>query len=168
VFVASQPRPLVLFPCLTPTSCPVFSKSFPLNLFADPHPLTPIVSILYKNIGRGTFLRFQRSNVQPSNMPAGFALNSHGITSFADSHPITRLKSYRFKNIAGALLHSRAPRFAERARLISTLPKSFICNTCGPSRKCCKQRTYTGPTMMLSSLHATLTKNTGGGSVIVN
>src|SRR5713101_9978692 len=26
-------------------------KSFPLNSFADPHPLSPVASILYKNIG---------------------------------------------------------------------------------------------------------------------
>jgi hypothetical protein len=26
-------------------------NSFPLNLFADPHPLNPVVSIFYKNIG---------------------------------------------------------------------------------------------------------------------
>ena len=39
-------------------------------------------------------------------------LKSHRIISFADPHPLTLLESYRFKNIAGALLPSRAPRFA--------------------------------------------------------
>ena len=29
------------------------SKSLPFNSFADPHPLTPVPSILYKNMGRG-------------------------------------------------------------------------------------------------------------------
>src|SRR5260370_3078865 len=28
-------------------------NSFPLNPFADPHPLTPVASIFYKNIGGG-------------------------------------------------------------------------------------------------------------------
>src|SRR5438552_4510317 len=28
-----------------------FSKSFPVNSFADPHPLTPVGSILYENSG---------------------------------------------------------------------------------------------------------------------
>ncbi len=70
VYTESHPRrPLASFLGLTVTSrCP-FSlllptdhcslitahysrKSLPHNLFADPHPLTPVVSILYKNIGR--------------------------------------------------------------------------------------------------------------------
>jgi len=33
------------------TSTWLDSKSFPLNSFVDPHPLTPVASILYKNMG---------------------------------------------------------------------------------------------------------------------
>ncbi len=45
-------------------------NSFPLNSLADPHPLNPVASILYKKGGgRGAFLGFQLSTVQPSNIP---------------------------------------------------------------------------------------------------
>ena len=42
------------FPVLAPISLPLIPyppKSFPLYSFADPHPLNPFASILYKNIG---------------------------------------------------------------------------------------------------------------------
>ena len=35
--------------------------------FADPHHLNSVVSYRYKDTGRGAFLGFQRSNIQPSN-----------------------------------------------------------------------------------------------------
>src|SRR5882762_10165394 len=43
---------------LSPRSAALFasfasSKSFPLTLFADPHPLTLVASIFYKNTGGG-------------------------------------------------------------------------------------------------------------------
>jgi hypothetical protein len=57
VYIASHRRPLFpakplrsrrlcvrFFPRLSP-------NSFPANLFADPHPLTPIASIFYRNLG---------------------------------------------------------------------------------------------------------------------
>src|SRR5713226_256643 len=34
-----------------PSPYPLSSNSFPLTLLADPHPLNPVVSIFYKNIG---------------------------------------------------------------------------------------------------------------------
>src|SRR6266436_7526497 len=37
--------------CLTKKTTSLTPKSFPLNSFADPHPLTPVASIFYKNIG---------------------------------------------------------------------------------------------------------------------
>jgi len=70
VYTESHPRrPLASFLGLTVTSRSPFSlllhtdhcslitahysrKSLPHNPFADHHPLTPVVSILYKNIGR--------------------------------------------------------------------------------------------------------------------
>ena len=52
VYIESDPRLLFSFPnvaaILLPRHLP---KSFPLNPFAAPHPLTPFASILYKNIG---------------------------------------------------------------------------------------------------------------------
>ncbi len=45
------------------------SNSLPLNLFADPHPLNPVVSILYKNIGgQGCGLPAPTSDLQSSNL----------------------------------------------------------------------------------------------------
>src|SRR5712692_6268079 len=41
-------------------------NSFPLNLFADPHPLNPVVSYLYKTSGGGAFLVLQTFNLQLS------------------------------------------------------------------------------------------------------
>jgi hypothetical protein len=71
VYIASHPRrffsakPLRsqrlcvrFFPRLSP-------NSFPLSLFADPHPLTPVVSIFYENIAGARRLS-RPSNSQPS------------------------------------------------------------------------------------------------------
>src|SRR6266852_1314171 len=44
------------------------AKSLPFNLFADPHPLTPVTSIFYKNAGgRGHSRRFLSPNAFPSH-----------------------------------------------------------------------------------------------------
>ena len=43
--------PIRLSSCPAP---PLSSKSHGINSFADPHPLTPVASILYKNIRGGT------------------------------------------------------------------------------------------------------------------
>src|SRR6266849_6098589 len=50
-------------------------KSFPLNLFADPHPLNPIASILYKNMGwRGPSTLQSPSSISypPTRHPSNF------------------------------------------------------------------------------------------------
>src|SRR5260370_6132107 len=53
------------FPLLLPTDhCSLITahyacKSLPHNSFADPHPLTPVVSILYKNSGEGVSPTFR-------------------------------------------------------------------------------------------------------------
>src|SRR5260370_23133233 len=41
---------------------PLSSNSFPHNLLSDPHPLNPVVSIFYKNIGGGGPLLLQTLN----------------------------------------------------------------------------------------------------------
>ncbi len=101
----SAPNPISLFSTPYPPPLPVlpvprFSgsgaegspNSFRHNLLSDPHPLTPIVSIFYENIGgRGA-----------STIPSP--------STFEFQPPC--------------------------------LPKSFSCNTYGPPRQCCKQKTY--------------------------
>jgi len=69
-------------------------NSFTLNLFADPHPLTLVASIFYKNGGRGpsTFQSSSRTYCSSKPFP---------VISFADHDPLTLLDSYRFKNIRG-------------------------------------------------------------------
>jgi len=46
---------------------------------------------------------------------------------------------------------------------MSDLTKSFVCNIYGPSRKCCKHRTYKD----IKSFRCTYKKQ-GGGSAMVN
>src|SRR5712692_3630679 len=91
-----------------------------------------------------------------------YSLTKSVLENYRHPHPLNRLESYRFKTMAGALLCSRAPLFAERALLISTLPKSFICNTYGRLASVAN----TGLTIRLSPLDATLTKNWGGAAFL--
>jgi hypothetical protein len=61
VFVVHHPRRSAnFFPVLTSIAGPPSPNSFTLNPFADPHPLTPVASILYKKHG-GRVLRSQGS-----------------------------------------------------------------------------------------------------------
>jgi hypothetical protein len=63
---------------LSTTSTP---KSFPLNSFADPHPLNPVHSILYKNIG----------GQGASQLPRRFPLSSILRTLFQVPYPVSPL-----------------------------------------------------------------------------
>ncbi len=75
-----------------------------------------------------------------SSVLTGFASNSHGIISFADPHHLTLIESYRSKNEHPAKDASpERPSGADGSHLPR---KSFTCNTYGPPRKCCKQKTY--------------------------
>jgi hypothetical protein len=47
-------------------------------------------------------------------IPCPLSRNYHGIIFFADPHPLTPIESNSYRNRRGALLPSRAPRFAER------------------------------------------------------
>ncbi len=51
-----------------------FSKSLPHNLFADPHPLTPVVSIFYKNSGGERVVRTFRT----PTLHKSFSCNIYG------------------------------------------------------------------------------------------
>ena len=88
MFVESHPS-RIFSPTFERSNVPTFRRrtsiplphyppnSFPLNLFADPHSLTPVVSIFYKNMGgQGAFPGFQRSNFPPSNLSTSFLPNS--------------------------------------------------------------------------------------------
>ena len=75
---------------------------------------------------------------QRSNFSTSFTPNSHEIISFtsyasltsskslpvnpfADPHPLNPVPSIFYRNLAGALLHPRAPRFAERGPRFSNV-----------------------------------------------
>ncbi len=79
--------------CFEVPTLPYLPKSLPLNLFADHHPLTPFVTISYKNGGG-------------EGAPSGCSLpqyppKSNRIILFADHHPLTIIESYRYKNSGG-------------------------------------------------------------------
>src|SRR6266567_51778 len=89
-----SPRPhsnqLFAFSFTSLTIC----NSFTLNLFADPHPLNPDASILYKNIGGQVAIlasNFQRSNLPtipasgfPYPLPSSVSCNSFVCHSCAN------------------------------------------------------------------------------------
>ena len=128
VYIASDPRRFPhSWPGLAPASVPYlvtslhpyisFSKSLPHNLFADPHPLNLYATIFYKNGGGGRV---------PSGLPGVPAFRCAvcipiGVTGCAVCIP---------NGVTGP------------ADVRTRLSKSFSCNTYGPPRKCCKQKTY--------------------------
>src|SRR5216683_2991901 len=94
-------------------------KSFPLNLFADPHPLNPIASILYKNrVGRGPSTLQSPSPISypptrhPSNfirMPSSGNLSSQGSLTPLQSisvSPRIAAKSFAMRSSAIFCLNS--------------------------------------------------------------
>src|SRR5260370_4112369 len=76
-------------------------NSFPLNPFADPHPLTPVASIFYKNIGGG-------GTVSPFQL-----LTSKSLTSLFATLP---------RNPPVSVIIATLPETTSR--------KSFVCHTC--------------------------------------
>src|SRR5258708_28898023 len=120
-------------------------KSLPLNSFADPHPLTPVPSILYKKHGgRGT-KPLRRSDVYSLHPEGG-----HG-TQFASGTDLSPLKC------AVAAKHRVLPVFS-RNRLTSSLLESTLMSTIVSV----DSKWFTG---MLTLLAATLTKNRGVAQV---
>ncbi len=83
-------------------------KSFPLNSFADPHPLTPVASIFYKNIGwQGAPPIRAGSDPQTSQRNNGISLSplecavpkNAPITPLECAVPkIRRFKSFRMRS----------------------------------------------------------------------
>src|SRR5260370_19069368 len=118
-------------------------KSLPLNSFADPHPLTPVPSILYKKHGgRGT------KPLRPSDVYSLHPEGGHG-TQFASGMDLSPLKC------AVAAKHRVLPVFS-RNRLTSSLLESTLMTTIVSV----DSKWFTG---MLSLLAATLTKTRGVG-----
>src|SRR5260370_21370607 len=98
--VFAKPHPALVsritaHPTLHRASSPSFagmrpSNSFALTLLSDPHPLTPIASIFYKNIGEEGASTSQSPS--PLACPLAHYPPTHpGIKSSADPPPFTRL-----------------------------------------------------------------------------
>ncbi len=129
VFAEMDPRPV--FPFSNLSAVPpahYLPKSFPLMIFADPHPLNPVASIFYKNIGGGGHLQF--------SIPYHLFLITYPLFFhiLAHSFPLAKSSTLLFSGASalfaksrpgwGAPLLPRAPCFAERGTtLIQSLNK---------------------------------------------
>src|SRR6266700_1894769 len=79
----------------TPIPCSPFPNSHGINLFAAPHPLTSVSSILYKNIGdRGAPITTSRLTQRPSLGPLDATLTD-AFVCVADKGLIRNTKSFR-------------------------------------------------------------------------
>ena len=81
------------------------------------------------------FLRILAFHPRPVLGVAERSPNSHEITSFAAPPPHNLSRIISFQNGTGVGV-------GNRFRAISAHCNSFRCNTYGPPRKCCKQKTY--------------------------
>src|SRR5216683_3341642 len=71
-------------------------NSFPLNLFADPYPLNPVVSIFYKKAGGRGNLLVSSEAPQPAQFRCNvspFRINTYRVPTSVDSKPLTRIVS---------------------------------------------------------------------------
>ena len=71
-------------------------NSLPLNLFADPHPLTPVASIFYKNGGGEgvSSSRAARPNAAQFRCDVSpFRINTYRVPTSVDSKPLARTLS---------------------------------------------------------------------------
>jgi len=94
VFAEMDPRQVFPSSNLSAVRLPHYApKSFPLNPFADPHPLNPVASIFYKNIGGGGHLR----SFQPvSELSPAF---SHSCALFCTFLQLPRTQLFCFQAI---------------------------------------------------------------------
>ena len=68
-------------------------NSFPLNLFADPYPLNPVVSIFYKKAGGRGNLLVSSEAPQPAQFRCDvspFRINTYRVPTSVDSKPLAR------------------------------------------------------------------------------
>src|SRR5260370_15467186 len=104
------------------------AKSFCLNLFADPHPLNPVPSILYKNIG-GRRTKF----------PNSFAARAREISRCLDLSPLEYAVSdkhhvlpvFRRNRPYSSPLEATlvSPLVSVDSKRLAEITKSFRCNT---------------------------------------
>src|SRR5882762_7549967 len=95
VFVEMDPRQVFPSSNLSAARLPHYpSKSFPLNIFADHHPLNPVASILYKNIGgRETPTTFHSLSPIPYNLSPFF---SHSCALFCTFFALSKNSTLLF------------------------------------------------------------------------
>jgi hypothetical protein len=106
VFVEMDPRQVFPSSNLSAVRLPHYPpKSFPLNSFADPHPLNRVASIFYKNIGgRETPSTFHSLSPIPYNLSPFFSHSCALFCTFLHS-PKTQLSC--FQSIAHSLHKNR-------------------------------------------------------------
>src|SRR5882762_4123560 len=107
VFVEMDPRQVFPSSNLCAVRLPHYSpKSFPLNLFADPHPLNRVASIFYKNVGgRGRHLQLSIPfHLSPYDLSPFFSHSCALFCTFLHS-PKTQLSC--FQSIAHSLHKNR-------------------------------------------------------------
>jgi hypothetical protein len=141
-------------------------KSLPHNIFADPHALTPIPSIFYKNGGEGGLFSCYISHL-PYTLPSSVCRKSFVCHSYENCRGVYQqfpfwLAPSSAEGFTQSALHEGNDLTSRKNEQLF-MHKSFISNTCRPSRKCCKHTTYRGVKSLLSLLDATLTKNRGWG-----
>ncbi len=134
---ATSPSALPPTPQLLPIPSAPLShyprNSLQLNSFADPHPVNPVLSILYKNAG-GRGSGFSATVFQPvggGDKRSFFSLPRHILSSLRQDRRCPAAALQHGSSCVGFIADVAHHSF-----------KSFSCNTYGPSRKCCKQRTY--------------------------
>jgi hypothetical protein len=115
----SRPKNSLQICALHTFSSLITSKSFPLNLFADPHPLTPVASIFYENIGGRGYL--QLTNVGTSKATLHIYLFFQSLAQLR----ILRVLSFHIHTSNGGVY---VPPWIEAAVKESSESKMKICN----------------------------------------
>src|SRR6267378_1305726 len=102
VFVEMDPRQVFPSSNLCAVRLPHYPpKSFPLNLFADPHPLNRVASIFYKNVGgRGRHLRLSIPfHLSPMTYPLSFHILAHSFARFCTHQKLNSLVFNRLRTL---------------------------------------------------------------------
>jgi hypothetical protein len=121
VFAATHPRrSLDPFSLPSHTSRPTSPNSHGIISFADPHPLTPVVSILYKNMGGGRVFSSHPSLCRdPVGVIGRSRFNSFRCNTYKPPRKCCKQKTYglakpfrcnTYKKTPGGTLFSSSPR----------------------------------------------------------
>src|SRR6267143_3107238 len=115
VFAEMDPRQVFPSSNLSALRLPHYPpKSFPLNLFADPHPLNLVASIFYKNIGgRGHLQLSILYHLFPITYPLSFHTLAHSFARFCtlqklNSLVFNRLRTLCTKTVGGGGVNSHS------------------------------------------------------------